>query len=78
MRSLTRDPGGFDPARVPPDTIFFETLIHDLDVLRFLNPGATAVEVYATADALVEPAWRERGLRDTAAVMVRFDNGAMG
>ncbi|GIE48678.1 myo-inositol 2-dehydrogenase [Amorphoplanes nipponensis] len=78
LRSLTRDPGGFDPARVPPDTIFFETLIHDLDVLRFLNPGATAVEVYATADALVEPAWRERGLRDTAAVMVRFDNGAMG
>jgi myo-inositol 2-dehydrogenase / D-chiro-inositol 1-dehydrogenase len=78
LRSLTRDPGGFDPARVPPDTIFFETLIHDFDVLRFLNPGATAVEVYATADALVEPDWRDRGLRDTAAVIVRFDNGATG
>ncbi|UQU63196.1 Gfo/Idh/MocA family oxidoreductase [Couchioplanes caeruleus] len=78
LRSLTRDPGGFDPARVPPDTIFFETLIHDFDVLRFLNPGATAVEAYATADALVEPAWRDRGLRDTAGVMVRFDNGAVG
>ncbi len=78
LRSLTRDPGGFDPSRVPPDTIFFETLIHDFDVLRFLNPGASAVEVYASADALVEPEWRERGLRDTAAVMVRFDNGAIG
>jgi myo-inositol 2-dehydrogenase / D-chiro-inositol 1-dehydrogenase len=78
LRSLTRDPGGFDPARVPPDTIFFETLIHDFDVLRFLNPGATAVDVYATADALVEPDWRDRGLRDTAAVLVRFDNGATG
>ncbi|GIE98725.1 myo-inositol 2-dehydrogenase [Paractinoplanes rishiriensis] len=78
LRSLTRDPGGFDPARVPPDTIFFETLIHDFDVLRFLNPGATAVEVYASADALVEPGWRDRGLRDTAAVMVCFDNGAVG
>jgi myo-inositol 2-dehydrogenase/D-chiro-inositol 1-dehydrogenase len=78
LRSLTRDPGGFDPARVPPDTIFFETLIHDFDVLRFLNPGAAAIEVYATADALVEPEWRDRGLRDTAAVIVRFDNGATG
>ena len=77
LRSLTRDPGGFDPARVLPDTIFLETLIHDFDTLRFLNPGAEAVEVYATADALVEPSWRDRGLLDTAVVTVRFDNGAM-
>ena len=59
-----------------PDTVFLETLIHDFDTLRFLNPGAEAVEVYATADALVEPAWRDRGLLDTAVVVVRFDNGA--
>lgn len=78
LRSVTRDPGGFDPARVPPDTIFLETLIHDFDTLRFLNPGAEAVEVYASADALVEPAWREAGLLDTAVVVVRFDNGAIG
>ncbi len=78
LRSLTRDPGGFDPARVAPDTIFLETLIHDFDTLRFLNPGAEAVEVYAVADALVEPGWRDRGLLDTAVVTVRFDNGAVG
>jgi myo-inositol 2-dehydrogenase/D-chiro-inositol 1-dehydrogenase len=78
IRSLTRDPGGFDPARVAPDTIFNETLIHDFDTLRFLNPGAEAVEVYAIADALVEPAWRDRGLLDTAVVTVRFENGAVG
>jgi myo-inositol 2-dehydrogenase / D-chiro-inositol 1-dehydrogenase len=78
LRSVTRDPGGFDPSRVPPDTIFNETLIHDFDALRFLNPGAEAVEVYATADALVEPDWRDRGLLDTAVVVVRFDNGAVG
>ncbi|MGK5111402.1 MULTISPECIES: Gfo/Idh/MocA family oxidoreductase [unclassified Geodermatophilus] len=77
LRSLTRDPGGFDPSRVLPDTIFLETLIHDFDTLRFLNPGAEAVEVYATADALVEPEWRDRGLMDTAVVQIRFDNGAM-
>ena len=78
LRSLTRDPGGFDPARVPPDTIFLETLIHDFDTLRFLNPGAEPVTVHAVADALVEPGWRERGLLDTAVVTVRFDNGAIG
>src|SRR5687768_12735352 len=78
LRSVTRDPGGFDPARVAPDTIFNETLIHDFDTLRFLNPGAEAVEVYAIADALVEPDWRDRGLLDTALVTVRFDNGAVG
>ena len=78
VRSVTRDPGGFDPSRVPPNTIFNETLIHDFDTLRFLNPGAEAVEVYATADALVEPEWRDKGLLDTAVVVVKFDNGATG
>jgi myo-inositol 2-dehydrogenase/D-chiro-inositol 1-dehydrogenase len=78
LRSVTRDPGGFDPSRVPPDTIFNETLIHDFDALRFLNPGAEATQVYATADALVEPDWRDRGLLDTAVVVVGFDNGAVG
>ena len=78
LRSVTRDPGGFDPARVPPDTIFLETLIHDFDTLRFLNPSSEAVEVFAAADALVEPDWRDRGLLDTAVVVVRFGNGAVG
>ena len=78
IRSVTRDPGGFDPSRVAPDTIFNETLIHDFDTLRFLNPRANAVEVYAVADALVEPDWRDRGLLDTAVVTVKFDNGAVG
>jgi myo-inositol 2-dehydrogenase/D-chiro-inositol 1-dehydrogenase len=78
LRSVTRDPGGFNPENVPPATIFNETLIHDFDTLRFLNPGAEAVEVYAAADALVEPDYREQGLLDTALVVVRFDNGATG
>ena len=78
LRSVTRDPGGFDPVKVAPNTIFRETLIHDFDALRFLNPGASAVEVFATATALVEPEWKDRGLLDTAVVVVRFDNGAVG
>src|SRR5215213_4236323 len=77
LRSLTRDPGLEDPSIVKPWTIFLETLIHDFDTLRWLNPGAKAVEVYAVSDALVRPDWKDRGLLDTAVVLVRFDNGAM-
>ena len=77
LRSLTRDPGIPDPGRVPPSTIFLETLIHDFDTLRYLNPGAEPVEVYAVADALAYPDFRDQGLQDTAVVLVRFDNGAI-
>ncbi|TLS47120.1 dehydrogenase [Streptomyces montanus] len=77
LRSLTRDPQLADPARIAPWTIFLETLIHDFDVLRHLNPGAEPVEVFAMADALVRPDFKDRGLLDTAVVTVRFDNGAL-
>jgi len=77
LRSLTRDPGIPDPGRVPPSTIFLETLIHDFDTLRYLNPGAEPVEVYAVADALAYPDFKDQGLQDTAVVLVRFDNGAI-
>src|SRR5918994_1690916 len=77
LRSLTRDPELEDPSVVKPWTIFLETLIHDFDTLLWLNPGARVVEVYAMADALVRPDWKDRGLLDTAVGLVRFDNGAM-
>ncbi|MGW5433984.1 Gfo/Idh/MocA family oxidoreductase [Streptomyces sp. NPDC004059] len=77
LRSLTRDPKLVDPAPIPPWTIFLETLIHDFDTLRFLNPGAEPVEVFALADALVRPDFKDRGLLDTAMVTIRFDNGAL-
>ena len=77
LRSLTRDPEFSDPSRPQPNAIFLETLIHDFDTLRWLNPGAEAVEVYAIADALIHPDWKDRGLLDTAVVVVRFANGAL-
>ena len=79
MRSLTRDAGTgpADPAAVPAWTIFTQTLIHDFDALNWLNPGARAVDVIATADALVRPDFRESGLLDTAVVVIRYDNGAL-
>jgi myo-inositol 2-dehydrogenase/D-chiro-inositol 1-dehydrogenase len=77
MRSVTRDPGLANPAGVPPWTIFLQTLIHDFDALLWLNPGAEPLSVYATADALVAPEYRDSGLLDTAVVVVTFDNGAI-
>ena len=76
MRSVTRDPGLANPAGVPPWTVFTQTLIHDFDALLWLNPGAQPVEVYATADALVAPEFKQAGLLDTAVVVITFDNGA--
>jgi len=77
LRSLTRDPKLHDPSRIPPWTIFLETLIHDFDVLRHLNPGSEPVEVFAMADAVVRPDFKDQGLLDTAVVTIRFDNGAI-
>jgi myo-inositol 2-dehydrogenase / D-chiro-inositol 1-dehydrogenase len=76
MRSVTRDPGLTDPSGVPPWTVFTQTLIHDFDTLLWLNPGAEPVTVYATADALVAPGFKDVGLLDTAVVVITFDNGA--
>jgi myo-inositol 2-dehydrogenase / D-chiro-inositol 1-dehydrogenase len=77
LRSLTRDPGLADPGAVPPWTIFLQTLIHDFDMLLWLNPGARPVKVYAVADALVAPHLKNAGLLDTAVVVISFDNGAI-
>ncbi len=77
LRSVTRDPGLADPSAVPPWTVFTQTLIHDFDTLLWLNPGAEPVSVYAVADALVAPDFKDAGLLDTAVVVIRFDNGAI-
>jgi myo-inositol 2-dehydrogenase / D-chiro-inositol 1-dehydrogenase len=77
LRSVTRDPGLANPAAVPPWAIFRLTLIHDFDTLLWLNPGAQPVSVYAVADALIAPDFKQAGLLDTAVVTLRFDNGAI-
>ena len=76
-RSVTRDPALHDPSRIPQWTIYLETLIHDFDTLLHFNHGAKPVEVYAIADALVRPDFKDKGLLDTSVVTIRFDNGAI-
>ncbi len=77
LRSLTRDPGAgpADPDAVPAWTIFTQTLIHDFDTLNWLNPGARAVDVIATADSLTAPG--HPTLLDHATVVIRYDNGSI-
>jgi myo-inositol 2-dehydrogenase / D-chiro-inositol 1-dehydrogenase len=77
LRSLTRDPGRgpSDPDVVPPWTIFTQTLIHDFDTLNWLNLGARAVDVVATAGSLTTPG--HPTLLDHATVVIRYDNGAI-
>jgi myo-inositol 2-dehydrogenase/D-chiro-inositol 1-dehydrogenase len=77
LRSLTRDPALANPAAVPPWTIFLLTLIHDFDLLLWMNPDTRPVEVHAVADALVAPDFKDAGLLDTAIVVIRFANGSM-
>lgn len=77
LRSLTRDPASLDPERIRPNAIFTETLIHDFDILNWVNSGAVAVDVCAVADALIRPDYAAAGLLDTAVVTIRYDNGAL-
>lgn len=77
IRSLTRDPKLGDPSPIPQWTIYYETLIHDFDTILYFNPNAKPISVYAVADALVRPDFKDKGLLDTSVVTIRFDNGAI-
>ncbi|AQA04460.1 dehydrogenase [Mycobacterium sp. MS1601] len=72
-----------DPAPPPLDYIkgsggiFRDCAVHDFDALRWIT-GQEAVEVYATGSVQGDPLFTEYGDVDTAAVIVRFDGGALG
>lgn len=72
-----------DPAPPPIDYvkisggIFKDMAIHDFDMARFLS-GSEVYEVYATGAVLIDKAIGEVGDIDTALIMLRFENGAIG
>ncbi|WP_370331072.1 Gfo/Idh/MocA family oxidoreductase [Mycolicibacterium hippocampi] len=78
VRSTTMDPA-------PPPMeyikgsggIFRDCAVHDFDVVRWVT-GQNAVEVYATGSVQGDPLFTEYGDVDTAAIVVRFDGGALG
>lgn len=77
LKSNTKDPKLSGAESIPEWTIFLETLIHDFDTLRYLNPQADPSEVFVSADALIRPDLKKHGLLDTAIVNIKFDNGSM-
>jgi myo-inositol 2-dehydrogenase/D-chiro-inositol 1-dehydrogenase len=72
-----------DPAPPPMDYIknsgglFRDCAVHDFDIVRWIT-GQEAVEVYATGTVQGDPLFTEYGDVDTAAIVVRFDGGALG
>ena len=72
-----------DPAPPPMDYIkgsgglFRDCAVHDFDIIRWVT-GQEAAEVYATGSVQGDPLVTEYGDVDTAAVVVRFDGGALG
>src|SRR5579872_4798608 len=77
VRITSRDPG-------PPPLeyvraaggLFMDMTIHDFDMTRFLA-GSDAVEIYAVADALVDPELAKLGEVDTCVITLRLKNGAL-
>ena len=72
-----------DPAPPPMDYIkgsggiFRDCAVHDFDVIRWIT-GQNVVDVYATGSVQGDPLFTEYGDVDTAAIVVRFDGGALG
>ena len=77
IRITSRDPEppGIDYVKVSGG-MFLDMTIHDFDMARFLA-GCNAVEVYAQAANLVDPAIGEAGDVDTAVITLQMENGAI-
>ena len=78
LRITSRDPG-------PPPIeyvrrsggIFMDMTIHDFDMARFLA-GSEVEEIYASGSVRIDPAIGAAGDWDTATIMLKFANGAVG
>lgn len=57
--------------------LFYDMTIHDFDMVRFLS-GSEVEEVYANGTVLVDKKIGEAGDIDTAAINLKFKNGALG
>lgn len=72
-----------DPSPPPVEYIkvsgglFCDMMIHDFDMARFLS-GSEVTEVIATGTVLVDKAIGDAGDIDTAVVILKFENGALG
>lgn len=78
LRITSRDPAPPPVSYIKSSGgIFLDMTIHDFDMARFVM-GSEVTEVYAVGAVLVDPEIGEAGDIDTAAITLRFDNGAIG
>lgn len=57
--------------------IFMDMTIHDFDMVRYLS-GSEVIEVCAYGSIMIDPRIEKFGDVDTAIVMLKFENGAIG
>lgn len=57
--------------------LFMDMMIHDFDMVRYLS-GSEVTEVTAYGDVLIDEKFKEYNDIDTAIVMLKFTNGALG
>lgn len=57
--------------------IFMDMMIHDFDMARYLS-GSEVTEVFAYGTVRINEGFKEYGDVDTAIVMLKFENGAIG
>ena len=77
IKITSRDPEPPSPEYVKVSGgMFLDMTIHDFDMVRFLA-GCNAVEVYAEAAVLVDPAIGDAGDVDTAIITLKMESGAL-
>ena len=77
VRVTSRDPAPPPIAYIEVSGgIFCDMTIHDFDMARFVT-GSEIVEVYATGAVRVDPAIGQAGDLDTAAVVLRHEDGVI-
>ncbi|RIK29137.1 MAG: inositol 2-dehydrogenase [Anaerolineae bacterium] len=78
IRITSRDPAPPPLAYIKGSGgMFFDMTIHDFDMARYLS-GSEVEEVYVAAGVMVDPGIGEAGDVDTAVIVLRFANGAIG
>jgi myo-inositol 2-dehydrogenase/D-chiro-inositol 1-dehydrogenase len=78
VKITSRDPEGPPLSYIAVSGgIFFDMTIHDFDMARYLS-GSEAAEVTAYGAVLIDEQYKQYGDVDTAIVMMKFENGALG
>jgi myo-inositol 2-dehydrogenase/D-chiro-inositol 1-dehydrogenase len=78
LHIFSRDPGPPPISYVKiSGGMFLDMTIHDFDMARFLI-GSEVREVFTAADVRVDPEIGAAGDVDTAVIVLRFENGAIG